>query len=163
PGVPDHGGAMPNRGQARCDAELLRAARRDPSAFRELYDRYAARVYGYHLRRSGDADAAHDLAAETFAQAWLARRRFRDEAGVALERAAAHDLAAQRRPARKRRRLLLAVAAAIALPGAALAAEQLLNTDDVANSMPAGAGIFGGRHPTCTVVKTNVEYHCVLD
>jgi RNA polymerase sigma factor (sigma-70 family) len=62
------------------DAELLRAARTDAHAFRELYDRHASRIYGYHLRRSGDADAAHDLTAETFAQAWLARRRFRDRA-----------------------------------------------------------------------------------
>jgi RNA polymerase sigma-70 factor, ECF subfamily len=64
----------------RTDAELLRAARTDAHAFRELYDRHASRVYGYHLRRSGDADAAHDLTAETFAQAWLTRRRFRDRA-----------------------------------------------------------------------------------
>jgi RNA polymerase sigma-70 factor (ECF subfamily) len=64
----------------RTDAELLRAARTDPHAFRELYDRHASRVYGYHLRRSGEADAAHDLTAETFAQAWLTRRRFRDRA-----------------------------------------------------------------------------------
>jgi RNA polymerase sigma-70 factor (ECF subfamily) len=64
----------------RTDAELLRAARTDPHAFRELYDRHVSRVYGYHLRRSGDADAAHDLTAETFAQAWLTRRRFRDRA-----------------------------------------------------------------------------------
>ena len=63
----------------RTDAELLRAARTDAHAFRELYDRHAGRVYGYHLRRSGDADAAHDLTAETFAQAWLSRARFRDE------------------------------------------------------------------------------------
>jgi RNA polymerase sigma-70 factor (ECF subfamily) len=65
----------------RTDAELLRAARTDPGAFRELYERHAAQVYGYHLRRTRDADAAHDLTAETFAQAWLARRRFRDRAG----------------------------------------------------------------------------------
>ena len=58
----------------RSDAELLAAAGGDPSAFRELYDRYAERVHGYHLRRSRDADAALDLTAETFAQAWLARR-----------------------------------------------------------------------------------------
>ena len=64
----------------RTDAELLRAARMDAHAFRELYDRHASRVYGYHLRRSGDADAAHDLTAETFAQAWPSRRRFRDRA-----------------------------------------------------------------------------------
>jgi RNA polymerase sigma factor (sigma-70 family) len=64
----------------RSDAELLAAARSDAGAFRELYERYAARIYGYHLRRSQDAHAAHDLTAETFAQAWLARGRFRDEA-----------------------------------------------------------------------------------
>ena len=63
------------------DAELLAAARTDAGAFRTLYDRYAARVLRYHERRTNDADAAHDLTAETFAQAWLARGRFRDEAG----------------------------------------------------------------------------------
>jgi RNA polymerase sigma factor (sigma-70 family) len=62
------------------DAELLAAARSDPGAFRELYERYAVRIHAYHLRRSGEAEAAHDLTAETFAQAWLARQRFRDEA-----------------------------------------------------------------------------------
>ena len=40
-----------------------------------------AQVHGYHLRRTRDPHAAHDLTAETFAQAWLARRRFRDRAG----------------------------------------------------------------------------------
>jgi RNA polymerase sigma-70 factor (ECF subfamily) len=64
----------------RSDAELLVVARSDAGAFRELYDRYAARIYGYHLRRCRDSHAAHDLTAETFAQAWLSRTRFRDEA-----------------------------------------------------------------------------------
>jgi RNA polymerase sigma factor (sigma-70 family) len=64
----------------RRDADLLVAARGDTRAFRELYERYAARIYGYHLRRSRDPHAAHDLTAETFAQAWLSRGRFRDEA-----------------------------------------------------------------------------------
>jgi len=63
------------------DAALLAAARTDAGAFRELYDRYAERVLGYHLRRTRDDDAAHDLTAETFAQAWLVRARFRDECG----------------------------------------------------------------------------------
>ena len=60
------------------DAALLAAA--DPDAFRELYARYAERIFGYFVRRSGDHDAAFDLTAETFAQAWIMRRRFRDEA-----------------------------------------------------------------------------------
>jgi RNA polymerase sigma factor (sigma-70 family) len=63
------------------DAELMRAATTDAGAFRELSDRYAERIYGFHLRRTRDAHGAHDLTAETFAQAWLWRRRFRDRAG----------------------------------------------------------------------------------
>jgi RNA polymerase sigma factor (sigma-70 family) len=62
------------------DAELLRAARTDAQPFRGLYDRYANRVHGYFLRRTRDDEAAHDLTAETFAQAWISRSRFRDEA-----------------------------------------------------------------------------------
>ena len=66
---------------SRTDAALLLAARTDPGAFRELYERYAEQLHGFHLRRTADADAAYDLTAETFAQAWLSRARFRDEAG----------------------------------------------------------------------------------
>ena len=66
---------MPSRAMTT-DAELIRAARSDAGAFRELYDRYAERMY-----RSRDADAAYDLTAETFSQAWLGRVRFRDDAG----------------------------------------------------------------------------------
>src|SRR5262245_51848438 len=65
----------------KTDAELIRAARTDAGAFRELYDRYADPVHGYHLRRTRDVHVSHDLTAETFAQAWLSRRRFRDRAG----------------------------------------------------------------------------------
>jgi RNA polymerase sigma-70 factor (ECF subfamily) len=63
------------------DAALLRASKSNAAPFRELYERYAARVYGFHLRRTRDDHAALDLTAETFAQAWFARARFRDEAG----------------------------------------------------------------------------------
>ncbi len=62
------------------DAQLLEASRTEAPPFRELYDRYAERMYRFHLSRTRSDDAAHDLTAETFAQAWLARTRFRDEA-----------------------------------------------------------------------------------
>ena len=65
----------------RTDAQLVREARRDAGPFRELYDRYAERMYAFHLRRTRDPEAALDLTAETFAQAWQSRTRFRDEAG----------------------------------------------------------------------------------
>ena len=63
------------------DAQLLAAARTEAQPFRELYDRYADRMYRFHLGRTRSDDAAHDLTAETVAQAWLSRGRFRDEAG----------------------------------------------------------------------------------
>lgn len=66
---------------ASSDASLLAAARRDPDAFRELYERYAEAVHEYFVRRTGSRAAALDLTAETFAQVWLVRARFRDEAG----------------------------------------------------------------------------------
>jgi RNA polymerase sigma factor (sigma-70 family) len=63
------------------DADLVRASLGDAEAFRALYDRHAARVHAGLLRQTRDDDAAYDLTAETFAQAWLVRARFRDEAG----------------------------------------------------------------------------------
>ncbi|HSS33364.1 MAG TPA: sigma-70 family RNA polymerase sigma factor [Solirubrobacterales bacterium] len=60
------------------DAELLRAARSDPDAFRELYDRYRERLFGYFARRTGSEDAALELSAETFSRVWVMRERFED-------------------------------------------------------------------------------------
>ena len=61
------------------DAEPMRAAASDPAAFGELYERHALRVYTWCRRRL--EWAASDLTAETFAQAWIYRRRFRYERG----------------------------------------------------------------------------------
>lgn len=71
--------ALQPRDAARTDAQLLRDARHkhDATAFGELYRRHAAQVYAYLTRRL--SAAAADLTAETFAQAWLSRRRFRDD------------------------------------------------------------------------------------
>jgi RNA polymerase sigma-70 factor (ECF subfamily) len=62
------------------DAELLDAAKRDPQAFREFYDRYAVWIRSWFQRQTGSESAALDLTAETFAQAWHSLRRFRDMA-----------------------------------------------------------------------------------
>jgi RNA polymerase sigma factor (sigma-70 family) len=64
----------------KTDAELIRAARRDPEAFGELYRRHAQPVNSWLRARSGERIAS-ELTAETFAQAALSLRRFRDEAG----------------------------------------------------------------------------------
>ena len=62
------------------DAELLVAARTDPQAFREFYERYAVWMRAWFQRQTGSESAALDLTAETFAQAWRGLRRFRDMA-----------------------------------------------------------------------------------
>jgi len=59
----------------RSDASLLRDS--DPAAFGELYARHVGQVYRWFRRRI--EWAASDLTAETFARAWLARGRFKDE------------------------------------------------------------------------------------
>ncbi len=88
--------------------------------------------------------------------------------GDRLEQAAAADLAsashaAATPPRRISRRIALAIATlVIAVPGVAIAADQLIGSDDVAQSMPAGTLALAGTEPTCTVVRTDVEFHCVL-
>ena len=63
----------------RSDAELIKAAGKDPAAFSVLYARHIQAVHGWLRRRI--EWAASDLTAETFARAWLIRSRFRDERG----------------------------------------------------------------------------------
>ena len=63
----------------KTDAELIKTARSDPDAFGELYLRHAAAVHRWFRGRTDDR-VAEDLTAETFAQAALSLRRFRDEA-----------------------------------------------------------------------------------
>jgi len=66
----------------RTDAELL-AKSADSAAFAELYRRHVDTVFSWFRRRL--EWAAADLTAETFAQAWISRRRFRDQrSGCAL-------------------------------------------------------------------------------
>jgi RNA polymerase sigma-70 factor, ECF subfamily len=48
---------------------LVERAKRDPSAFGELYDRYFDRIYAYIYRKTGDRQAAEDLTSDTFMKA----------------------------------------------------------------------------------------------
>jgi hypothetical protein len=80
--------------------------------------------------------------------------------GDDLERAARRDL----RPRRRHRRgvAIAAVAALIAVPGAAVAAIELVSEEDVARSIPAGTLWLADTQPSCTVVRQDVEYQCTL-
>ena len=59
------------------DEELLEATRRHPEAFGVFYSRHEERVVRYFLARTGEAEVAADLAAETFAAALSSAHRFR--------------------------------------------------------------------------------------
>jgi RNA polymerase sigma-70 factor (ECF subfamily) len=63
----------------RSDAELIREARNDPDAFGDLYQRHARLIARWFAARA-PARMVGELTAETFAQASLSLRRFRDEA-----------------------------------------------------------------------------------
>ncbi len=61
----------------RSDAELLKASSRDAEAFGLFYDRHQESVRRFFLRRTADQLLALDLTAETFAEAFASRRRYR--------------------------------------------------------------------------------------
>jgi hypothetical protein len=87
--------------------------------------------------------------------------------GDALEASTEADLRSQP-VATRRRRVTTRVAAvaavlAVVIPGAAIAASQLIGTDEVAQSLPAGTLALAGTNPTCTVVEQDVEYLCTLE
>jgi RNA polymerase sigma factor (sigma-70 family) len=62
----------------RTDAELLLASRTDPATFVELYRRHAEDLVRYFAKRTLDPEAAAELTAETFAEAFSSRRMYRD-------------------------------------------------------------------------------------
>src|SRR6266567_6677782 len=62
----------------KSDAELIREARSNAEAFGELYRRHVETVHTWFRSRT-DERTAEDLTAETFAQAVLGLKRFRDE------------------------------------------------------------------------------------
>ncbi len=61
-------------------AASLRRARTDPSAFEEVYGATADELLVFFARRTFDIEVARDLTAETFAEAFMHRRRFRGSA-----------------------------------------------------------------------------------
>jgi RNA polymerase sigma-70 factor (ECF subfamily) len=60
------------------DVELLFRSREDPEAFAAFYEHHAEPLLRFFARRTLDPEAAAELMAETFAEAFASRRRFRD-------------------------------------------------------------------------------------
>lgn len=83
------------------DADLL--SKGDSAAFGELYDRHSRAVLRFLYQRTADPETAADLAAETFAQAYLSRRRYSERGTGArswLIGIASHQLSRMLRKAR---------------------------------------------------------------
>lgn len=59
------------------ERSLVERAKRDSTAFAELYRHYLPRVHGYAWRRTGSREAAEDITASTFEAALRALPRFR--------------------------------------------------------------------------------------
>jgi RNA polymerase sigma factor (sigma-70 family) len=70
------------RHAAMSDEDLL--ASHDTQAFGVFYDRHARTLLGYFARRTGDAQAAADLTAETFASAIVAQDRYEPTGAPAM-------------------------------------------------------------------------------
>ncbi|MGH9891998.1 MAG: RNA polymerase sigma factor [bacterium] len=91
-------------------AGALRRSTREPEAFLRLYDEHASSLLAFLARRVHEADAALDLTAETFAQAYAARHRFRGDTDAAatswLYTIARRQLARYLRGGRAERRAL---------------------------------------------------------
>jgi RNA polymerase sigma factor (sigma-70 family) len=60
------------------DVELLGRSREDPEAFAAFYEHHAEPLLRFFARRTLDPEAAAELMAETFAEAFASRRRFKD-------------------------------------------------------------------------------------
>lgn len=59
------------------DSELVRASVDDPTAFEVLFARHATGLRAWIVSEVSDVGVANDLLAETFAQAWQSRHRFK--------------------------------------------------------------------------------------
>ena len=59
------------------EEELIAIAKNNPKIFRELYDAYYPRIFGYIFRITGDHALACDITAEIFLKAWLKIGSFR--------------------------------------------------------------------------------------
>lgn len=102
--------------EAARDAALLRAARRNPDAFRDFYRLHVLWVERWLRGQVGDPALAADLTAETFAQALCSLHRFRGTepgSGTAWLFAIARN---QVRRAHERRRVSTSARARLAMP-----------------------------------------------
>jgi RNA polymerase sigma-70 factor, ECF subfamily len=64
------------------DALIERIQRRDPAAFRALFDRYYARLFSFAQRRLGDPELSEEVVADAFFEVWRGAQAFRGASRV---------------------------------------------------------------------------------
>jgi len=94
--------------EIRAEALLVEEARREPSAFGVLYERYVDRIYAYIYHRVGNMQEAEDLTARTFYRALDNLHSYEDRGApfAAWLFRIAHNLMANWHRDRSRRRFL---------------------------------------------------------
>ncbi len=94
--------------EIRAESLLVEEARREPSAFGVLYERYVDRIYGYIYHRVGNMQEAEDLTARTFYRALDNLHSYEDRGApfAAWLFRIAHNLMANWHRDRSRRRFL---------------------------------------------------------
>src|SRR5207247_6571303 len=85
---------------------VRRAQDGDETAFRELYDEHAGRIYALCLRLTGDAATAQERTQDAFVRAWERLRSFRGDSafGTWLHRLAVNVVLMERRGRGRRER-----------------------------------------------------------
>lgn len=88
------------------DALVARARAGDASAFEQLYQKYAGRIYGLCVRLTRSPVVAEDVTQEVFVQAWRKLSDYRGESAFPswLHRIAMNAVLGAQRAQRRRRR-----------------------------------------------------------
>jgi RNA polymerase sigma-70 factor (ECF subfamily) len=66
-------------GPREVERDLIRRAKKDPSAFGELYEQHVERIYSYIYYRTGNSHVAEDLTARVFERALDHIPRYKDK------------------------------------------------------------------------------------
>jgi hypothetical protein len=111
-------------------------------------------------RLSSLGDALIDAAAVDLARRDEARRRAR--MGARSDRDERSRRSTRPRFGTRAKLAMAAVAAALAVPTAAIATGVLSTSEEVADGLPNGAALLVGTDPHCAPVRERIEYECVL-
>ncbi|PYO86059.1 MAG: RNA polymerase subunit sigma-24 [Gemmatimonadetes bacterium] len=123
---------------------VRRAQDGDETAFRELYDEHAGRIYALCLRLTGDAATAQERTQDAFVRAWERLRSFRGDSafGTWLHRLAVNVVLMERRGRSRRERRVTPASGEAAFEGASggpPAPGERLDLEGAIAALPAGA------------------------